>query len=78
MNQDLSDRTGKSTSKRIVDMLFGVLFVVSAAAILVLSDESTVAGSIAAALIVGGLGIEAIFCAARGKRPLLARIGPLP
>lgn len=78
MNSNLSDRTEKSTASRIVDLLFGILFVVLAVAILVLSEQSTLAGSIVVALVVGGLGIDAIFCAARGKRSLLARIGVLP
>jgi hypothetical protein len=31
-----------------------------------------------AAVIVGGLGIDAILAALRGRRSLLSRIGPLP
>ncbi len=78
MNSDLPTRTGKARSSRLVDLLCGVLFVVLAGAILALSDQPTTAGSILAALVVGGLGVEAIFSATRGKRSLLARIGPLP
>jgi len=31
-----------------------------------------------AAVAVGGLGIDAIFSAIRGRRSLMSRIGPLP
>ena len=31
-----------------------------------------------AALVVGGLGIDAIYSAIRGRRSLISRIGPLP
>jgi len=78
MSSDPSSRTRRSSSHRIVDLLFGTFLAVLAVAILVWSDQSSVAGSIVAALVVGGLGIEAIICAMRGKRSLLARIGPLP
>lgn len=65
-------------SPQIVDLVFGVFLIVLAVAILALSDPSTRFGSVAAALVVGGLGAEAVFSAIRGKRSLLARIGPLP
>jgi len=78
MSSEPSRHAGPWTSSRIVDLLFGIFLAVLAAAILVWSDPSSFAGSIVAAGAVGGLGIEAIFSAMRGKRPLLARIGPLP
>lgn len=31
-----------------------------------------------AALVVGGLGVDAIYSAIRGRRSLISRIGPLP
>lgn len=70
--------TRHSTSRQIVDLVVGLLFVVLAAVILVLSEPSTRLGSIVATLVVGGLGVEAAFSAWRGKRSLMARIGPLP
>jgi hypothetical protein len=76
MNSDPSKHAGRTS--RIVDLLFGILFVIVAAAILVLSDQSNLAGSIAVALVVGGLGVDAVFSAVRGKRSLVSRIGPLP
>jgi hypothetical protein len=78
MKSDLSKSTDNSTSGRIVDLLYGILFLVLAVTILVLSEQLTLAGSIAAALVIGGVGVEAMFSAWRGKRSLLARIGPLP
>ena len=78
MHSDPSRHASPWTSSRIVDLLFGIFLVLMAVAILVWSEPSSFAGSIVAAVVVGGLGIEAIFSAARGKRPLLARIGPLP
>lgn len=78
MKSDSSKRAARPGTRRIVDLLFGILFVILAAAIVMLSDRTTLAGSIAAALVVGGLGIEAMFSAVRGKRSLVSRIGPLP
>lgn len=65
-------------SRRIVDLAFGVFLVALAGAILVLADPSALVGSVAAALVVGGLGVEAVFSAIRDRRSLLARIGPPP
>lgn len=67
-----------STSARIVDLLFGLLLAAIAVAILIWSEPSTLAGSLVAALILGGLGIESIYSAKRRRRSLVARIGPLP
>lgn len=78
MSSDPSRRPGAWPSSRLVDLLFGIFLAVLAAAILFTSDQSSLAGSIIAAGVVGGLGIEAICSAARGKRSLLARIGPMP
>lgn len=78
MNSEPSHHAPQWTSRRIVDLLFGIFFTVLAAAILIWSDQASFAGSIIAAGAVGGLGIEAICCAIRGKRSLLSRIGPLP
>jgi hypothetical protein len=78
MSSHPSHHTGPWTSSRLVDLLFGIFLAVLAAVILVLSDQSSFAGSIVAAGVVGGLGIEAMFSAMRGKRSFLARIGPLP
>jgi len=35
-------------------------------------------GPVLAAVVIGGLGIEALLSAARNRRCLLSRIGPLP
>lgn len=65
-------------SPQIVDLVFGVSMAALAVAILVLAEPTNLVGSIAAALVIGGLGVEAVVSAFRGKRSLLARVGPLP
>ena len=65
-----------STISRIVTGGFGVLFIGLALAILVTSEISF--GVLIAAFVVGGLGMDAIVSAFRGRTSLLARIGPLP
>jgi len=77
MNERPVDVVGSRT-RRIVAGLVGFLFVALAVAILVVSSESTFVVSLLAALAVGGLGIDALVSATRGKRSLLSRIGPLP
>ncbi|MFZ1623210.1 MAG: hypothetical protein WAU48_00280 [Gammaproteobacteria bacterium] len=47
-----------------------------ALAIFVVSDVSL--ESLIAAVLIGGLGLDAIVSALRNKKSLLARIGPLP
>jgi|GEM_PF-896271 len=61
---------------RIVTFAFGILFVGLALAIFVVSDATL--GSFVAGVLVGGLGLNAIFSAIRNKVSWLSRIGPLP
>jgi len=69
----------KANFSRIVTAIFGVFFVVLALVILVTALEFRPIGAvIAASLVVGFLGAEAIISAARGRTSLLERIGPLP
>ena len=63
---------------RTVTTLFGLFFPVLAVVILLAAWEESPFGAVAAALVVGFLGVDAIVSAARGKAALLARIGPLP
>ncbi|MGH6623573.1 MAG: hypothetical protein ACREBN_06350 [Burkholderiaceae bacterium] len=58
--------------------VFGVFFVAPAIAIMVMVDRSMIVGAVIAALIVGGLGVDALVSAARNRRSLMSRIGPLP
>jgi len=68
----------RPNSNRIVTAAFGVLFVAVAIAILLTVDRSMLIGAVIAAVVVGGLGIDALISAARGRRSLMSRIGPLP
>ncbi len=60
----------------MVTAVFGAVLVGAAMAIPALSEPTF--RSLAAALIIGFLGVEAIVSAYRGRLSLLSRIGPLP
>jgi hypothetical protein len=55
---------------------FGVLLVAVAVAIAFLADAGWPA--CLAAVVIGGLGAEAVYSAARRRRALVSRIGPMP
>jgi hypothetical protein len=73
-----NDRFPKSKQYRTVTFLFGLFFLILAIAILILSGPSTRIGSIFVALILAGLGLDALISALRQKPSFLSRIGPLP
>jgi hypothetical protein len=66
------------TRERGAAFVIGVLFVGVAVAILVTSRNDLSVGAVLAAVVIGGLGIEALLSAVRNRRCLLSRIGPLP
>ena len=68
----------QKNSERWVTAAVGFLFVGIAIAIVYLSAADHSIGGYAAALGLGGLGVDALFSAARGRRSMLSRIGPLP
>ena len=68
----------RGATSRWVDVAFGLLFVGISAAILYSSTSEVGLGAWAAALIIGGLGLDALLSAARNRRSLVSRIGPLP
>lgn len=68
----------QSRTYRWVTASMGLLFVGLAVAILYTADSRHRLGAYGAALIVGGLGVEAVVSAARNRLSILARIGPLP
>ncbi len=72
-----NDRQSSSTA-RIVTAVFGVCLIVLAIVILLSVDGPMFVGAVVAALAVGLLGADACVSAARNKRSLLERIGPLP
>ncbi|MCD6679877.1 MAG: hypothetical protein LT102_04350 [Burkholderiaceae bacterium] len=63
---------------RVFDSLLGVAFVAIALYLLLRPHPSSLAGSLAAALVLGVLGVDALVSALRSRRSLLSRIGPLP
>ena len=65
-----------ASESRIVTAGIGALFVVLAVLIVCLSGNGWPAWL--AALVVGGLGVDALVSALRKRRCLLARLGPLP
>jgi hypothetical protein len=58
--------------------MVGLLFIVLAIAILATADGDRKLGATLAAVVVGGLGVDAMVSAARNRLSILARIGPLP
>lgn len=71
-------RTGARTSERWVGAAFGLFLVGMAVAIVLLAADANPLGASAAALLIGGLGVDALVAAIRDRRSILSRIGPLP
>ena len=65
-------------SERWATAAVGLLFVGVALAIAYWAAAEYTFGAIAAAVLVGGLGVDALVSAVRGRRSILSRIGPLP
>ena len=77
--EDSADRAKpQSKTARVVTVVFGVFLVVIAAVILAFADRPLSIGALVASLVVGLLGVDACVSAARSKRSLVERIGPLP
>lgn len=70
-------RSALTRGERRAGWAAGLLFVGLAIAVLILTDGSG-AGPRVAAAALGGLGAQALWATARGRRSWLARIGPLP
>ncbi len=64
--------------ERVAAVLVGALFVAIAIVILASFMHDLSVGPVLAAVVIGGLGIEALLSAVRNRRCLLSRIGPLP
>jgi len=73
-----SPREDLRTRDRVAAAVIGAFFVGIALAILASFVHDLSVGPVLAAVVIGGLGIEALFSAARKRRCLLSRIGPLP
>jgi len=78
MSDNAPGPSDQGTRERVAAALIGALFVGIALAILVSFVHDLSAGPVLAAVVIGGLGIEALLSAARNRRCLLSRIGPLP
>ena len=65
-------------SERWVTGAVGLLFVGVAIAIVCLTAADHPFAAFATAAVVGWLGVDALFSAARNRRSILSRIGPLP
>jgi hypothetical protein len=65
-------------AERWVTAMVGLLFVGLAIAIVCSFEADLSLGALAAAAVIGGLGIDALLSAARKRRSILSRIGPLP
>jgi len=78
MSDDAKPLKDQGTRERIAAVAIGVLFVGIAIAILASFVDDLSVGPVLAAVVIGGLGIEALLSAARKRRCLLSRIGPLP
>jgi len=70
---DVSKRSG-----RWVTAAFGLLFVGIAMAIVYTSASDYPIGALFTAAVIGLLGLDALIIAARNRRSILSRIGPLP
>ncbi len=68
----------QGTLHRWITAALGLLFVSIAVCIVVVIDADNGVGAYAAALVIGGLGVDALVNAARGRSSLLLRIGGLP
>jgi dolichyl-phosphate-mannose--protein O-mannosyl transferase len=66
------------SSERWVTAVAGLLLVGIAIAIVYSVGADHSFGSFAAAAVIGWLGIDALVSAARKRRSILSRIGPLP
>jgi hypothetical protein len=73
---DQPDR--RSRVSRRVDAGFGLLLIVLAPIAMLAVDPGARIGAAVLGLVMIVLGVDALFAAARGRRSLVSRIGPLP
>ena len=68
----------RKNSERWVTGAVGVLFIGIAMAIVYASASDYTFVVVVTAIVIGGLGVDALFSAVCNRRSLLSRIGPLP
>jgi hypothetical protein len=78
MSEKANPAMAHRTRDRVAAAVIGALFVGIAISILVSFMHDLSVGPALAAVVTGGLGVEALYSAVRGRRCLLSRIGPLP
>lgn len=71
-------REPRKNSERWVAGAVGVLFIGIAMAIVYASAGDYTFVVIVTAIVIGGLGVDALLSAVRNRRSILSRIGPLP
>ncbi len=67
-----------TNAERWVTAMVGLLFVGIAIAIVFLLAADLSFGALVVAAVIGGLGVDALLSAARRRRSIVSRIGPLP
>lgn len=81
-DSDMAEPDGRPAAHRRLDrwvnVAFGLLFIGVAAAVVYYAADAYPVGAGAVALVTGSLGIDALVSAARNRRSLASRIGPLP
>ncbi|QUS61479.1 hypothetical protein IQE94_05040 [Synechocystis sp. PCC 7339] len=78
MKKNAGRQVTRSRQDLVIRSFFGLFFLALAIAILVLSTPANRMGSLFAAFIIGGLGIDELISLRLQRRSLLSRIGPLP
>ncbi len=78
MKKNAGGQVTRSKQELVIRSFFGLFFLALAIAILLLSTPATRMGSLFAAFIIGGLGIDELVSLLLQRRSLLSRIGPLP
>jgi len=77
MNPQPKTAVVPTKARRTVDLPF-IFFIVLSIVILGSSSESTLIGSVVVAVVVFGLGVDAVVSAVRNKQSFVSRVGPLP
>ena len=77
MNPQPKTAVVPTKARRTVDLPCG-FFIVLSIVILGSSSESTLIGSVVVAVVIFGLGVDAVVSAVRNKQSFVSRIGPLP
>jgi hypothetical protein len=78
MAEPAAGRKVASKVERGFNAVLGLLLVVVAVWILVVTAPSPSIGEAIAALVTGGLGVDGLVSAIRSRPSLLSRLGPLP